>query len=215
MIIIVGNTEYSILLMKYINESGKKIDAFCVNECFIEKKNLCGKPVLPIEKIKDYCRADSAVLYMGIGYSNLGEVRKNLFNDMKNKGYSFENYIHPSAQINPEVNLGEGNVIFENVVVQKNTIIGDANLFFSNSSIMHDDRIGCFNTFCAGSVCNGFTSVGNCNFIGANAVLRDKISMGNKNIVGAGIFLNKNLENNKMVKIAKSIVIKESDDVKI
>ena len=209
-VVIIGNTDYSKMLMDYLKDDGINTCAFAVNEPYIKEKYIFEIPVLPIEHLLENFNPTTTTLYMGIGYTKLGTIKKNLFDVCKSYGYSFENYIHKTACIDSGAILGEGNVIFEGVTVQKYTSIGNANLFFSNSTIMHNDNVGSYNTFGAGSVLNGFVNVGECNFIGANATLRNNISIGNLNLIGAGVYLNKRIENNTVVKLPTAIHIEGS-----
>lgn len=190
-VIVIGNTEYSQMLMEYIEESGVHVDAFSVDDNFINEKELSHKPVLSFNKLFNEYSPKKTVLYLGIGYTKLGSVKKNIFLRLKNRGYRFANFIHASACLSSNVLIGEGNVFFENVVVQRNAIIGNGNLFFSNATIMHDNRIGDYNTFGACSVSNGFVAINDCNFIGSNATIKDKIIVMSNNLIGAGAYWEK------------------------
>ncbi len=189
--VIIGNTKYSVMLMEYLEELGIIIDAFCVDKEFIKEQYLSGKMVISTDELLDNFDKKATTLYLGIGYNQLGRVKRKIFVKLKDQGFRFGNYVHPSAHINRSVVIGEGNVIFENVVIQRNTVIGDGNLFFSNAVIMHDDNIGSFNSFCACSVLNGFVNVDDCNFIGANATLKDHIKISGECLIGAGAYVHR------------------------
>lgn len=204
--VMIGNSEYSSLLAEYLEDENIHIEAFVVDGSYISDKEINGKPVMPLEEVTRYFNRTETKMFLGVGYSRLGSIRKKLYMQCKEKGYDFMNYIHPSAAVDKTVKLGEGNVLFENVVIQKHTVINDCNLFFSNSVIMHDDKIGSFNTFCAGSILNGWVSVGDCNFMGANATLRDHISILSHVLVGAGAYVNRDGEENSYILPARQFV---------
>lgn len=193
-VIVIGNTAYSKMLMEYIEETGLYVDAFAVDEKYIRETVISGKPVISFSKLSSAYSRETTILFLGIGYSKLGIVKKDLFLFLKHNGFRFANFIHKTACISSNTSIGEGNVFFENVVVQRNTIIGDGNLFFSNATIMHDNSIGNFNSFCAGSVVNGFVTIDDCNFIGANATIREKIKIKDNNLIGASVYVNRNIE---------------------
>lgn len=203
-VVIVGNTEYSEMLMDYIEDSGVVVDAFCVDKAYISKGAIAGKPVIPVEEITKIYPPEKTKLYLGIGYSNLGKTKKQVYDKLKREGYQFQNFIHKSVQIFRGCMLGEGNIFFENVVIQRNVTIGNANLFFSNANIMHDNCIGNYNTFGAGSVSNGFVKIGDCNFVGSNATLKDHIVLKGECLIGAGAYVNKVCEKGNAVLPAKA-----------
>lgn len=199
MVVIVGNNNYAVLLSEYIQDSGKDVCAFAVEKEYIVSKELNGKPVISLDSMFASLNPKQTKLIMGIGYRQLGEVRKKIFLECKEHGFMFDNYIHPTVLMDRSVVIGEGNTLFENVVLQKNTKIGDANLFWSNSVVMHDGMIGSFNTFGAGAVINGAVSIDNCTFVGSNATVKDHIQLAEHTLVGAGAYVRQNTEKNTAV----------------
>lgn len=206
MCVVVGNSEYAEMLMEYLEESGVTVNAFCADSGFIDNTVINGRDVISTDEMLVKYPPSKTILYLGIGYSKLGRIRKNLYFKMKSKGYRFGNYIHVSSVLHRGHQMGEGNVIFENVVIQRGTVLGNGNLVFSNGTIMHDNIIGNFNTFGAGSVSNGFVQIGDCNFVGSNATLRDHISIGSDCLIGAGSYVDHNCENGDAVLPAKNSI---------
>lgn len=202
-IIVLGISNYSQMLKDYIKDLGIEVIAFMVDGEYIKANEIDGIPVVPIEKLDNYYPNNEIQLALGIGYTQLGNLRKEMYSKCKNKGYHFFNYIHPSAVIDKTVEMGEGNVLFENVVIQKHTKIGIGNLFFSNSVIMHDNRIGNHITFGACSVSNGFVQIRDCCFIGANSTIKDNVIIRENTLVGAGTYVNKSTEKNMGILTAK------------
>lgn len=190
-----------------MNDAGFEIIAFCVDRDHISKSTLAGIPVISMDELSLLYPPDSYRLALGIGYKKLGDIRRNIFNRCKSQGYEFINYIHPSTHIDRTMIMGEGNIVFENVVIQKDSLIGNANLFFSNCTIMHDNIVGCFNTFAAGSVSNGSVKVGDCCFIGSNSTLRDSINLAYHTLVGAGVYVNHDTEDNMAITANASNII--------
>ncbi len=197
--VIIGNNHYATLLSEYLEDSGIHVSAFAVEEEYIKELFIGTVQVISIDKMSEQYHFENTRLIMGIGYKQRGEIRKKLFEKCRGMGYKFTNYIHPSATIDESVQVGEGNVIFENVVIQKHSQIGDGNLFFSNAVVMHDDVIGNYNTCCACSVMNGFVTLENNIFIGSNATIRDHITIKTGTLVGAGTYVSKSCERDMAV----------------
>lgn len=197
--IIVGNSDFARLLAEYMEDSGVNVDAFTVGKEYISDSHIMGRPVIVMEELEACYDKNKTGLYLGIGYRNLGEIKKSVYLKYVTAGFEFFNYIHPSVIINKDVEIGKGNVIFEGVVIQKHTVMGDGNLCYSNAVIMHDGNIGSFNTFGAGSVINGYVTVGDCSFVGANATVRNGIKINNHTLVGAAAYVSGNTRNDMVI----------------
>lgn len=198
--VVVGINDYALMVASYLKDDGEIIDAFTVDDHYIQEAYINDIPVVGMSKLTECFSRKDTILYLAIGYSNYGKTRKKVYEKCKQYGYRFGNYIHKTAYIESNVILGEGNNIFEGVTIQKHVKIGNANLFFSNATIMHDNIIGDYNTFGACSVSNGIVTIGNCNFLGSNATLKDKIHIGNECLIGAGTYLRFNCEDKAIVR---------------
>lgn len=111
----------------------------------------------------------------------------------------FTNFIHPSVMIAKSANIGYGNVLLANVVVNCNVILGNFNTVNSGTLLGHDITIGNNNYF-AGQVCIGSgLTIGNENFIGLNSSIRNGITIGSNNIVGMASNITKNVSDNNIL----------------
>ena len=197
--IMIGNSEYSILLSEYLEDEGVHVDAYAVEEKYIKESSIGNIQVISLKEMFERYEPDNTRLFMGIGYKLRGAIRRKLFEKCLEKGFHFSNYIHPSAKIDRSIQLGEGNIIFENVVIQKHVKVGNCNLFFSNAVVMHDDTIGNYNTCCACSVMNGFVKMEDNVFLRFNATIRDHVKIETGTIIGAGVYVNRNSEKDMAV----------------
>ncbi len=206
-VLIVGNTHYSTLLLEYIRDLNNiSVEGFVVDKEYIFDRFISGLPVLSFDElIARYPSADYKLI-LGIGYSCNGKLKQEIYQRCKQYGYNFINYIHPAAQVHA-ASIGEANVFFENVIIQKRAMIGNGNLFFSGSVLMHDSHVGDFNSFCANSVINGSVKIHNCSFFGANATIRDAVEIGSHVIIGAGAYVNETIIDDAAVLPARSHII--------
>lgn len=110
--------------------------------------------------------------------------RTAILNNLNIPMEKFTNFIHPSVMVAKSAQIGIGNVILANAVVNCNAIIGNFNTVNSGTLLGHDITIGNNNYF-AGQVCVGSgLTIGNMNFIGLNTSIRNGITIGDGNIVG-------------------------------
>jgi acetyltransferase EpsM len=101
------------------------------------------QPIEVIDKIvylgsyDPYIYPDLSII-IGVGKN---EIRRQLSLLIK---HSFQSFIHPSAQVAQNVNIGRGSVVLQNAVIQANSIIGDHVIVNIGAMIDHDNKIGDF-----------------------------------------------------------------------
>lgn len=125
--------------------------------------------------------------------------RTQILTDLNIPIEKFCNFIHPSVMLARSAEIGYGNVLLANAVVNCNAIIGNFNTINSGTLLGHDITVGNNNYF-AGQVCVGSgLSIGNENFIGLNTSIRNGITIGNNNIVGMASNITKDVSDNNVL----------------
>lgn len=215
-VIIFGNTEYSYMLAKYIEETNiSKVIAFTVDKEFISNSYLHEFSVIPFENIEDSFSLDDVEFIIGVGYKSMNSVRESIYKRIKSKNYRIGNFVHPNAVV--EANqIGEGNVILSGAYIGKNTVIGNGNIFWNNCNISHDAVIGDFNYFAPSTTFGGFVTVSNRCFFGLGSIVKNGLSVLDSTLVGAGAYLDKNTDPYDVYVPAKSLKLKyKSTDMNI
>ncbi len=119
------------------------------------------------------------VIQLSLGYSNIvigiGEPknRKDFFLYYKNKGFSFPNIIHNSAQISGRCILGEGNIIGPSSIIQSESILGNGICLMANVVINQNVIIKDYALIGSGAIIGNNAEIG----IGAHIGLGAKIQM--------------------------------------
>lgn len=204
---IFGNSDFAKLLKYYVETDLHRIvDCITVDEEFVTDKEAWGVPVIPFNEFVNGV-GDPTVydVMLGVGYSKMNRVREQVYKKIKKYGYDIPSYVHSSVKIPPNVVIGEGNIIFENVTIQAFSEMGVANLIWYNSSIAHDCIIGNFNTICGNSSLSGYVYVKNNCFLGNNCTVKNHIVVGNYTLLGAGAYLNRNTDVNEVIVPVKSV----------
>ena len=138
-------------------------------------------------------------------------IREVIYKKLKNKNYSFYNYIHESVIIGKDVEFGEANIICPNSVLTTNIKINHCNIFNINTIIGHDVVINSFNTFSSNCDLTGNVSIANNNFFGSKVSLLPKSRIGSNNKVAAGSVVYKGIKDNSTylgnpaLKISKNV----------
>lgn len=216
-LIIIGNTSNAKLAHYYFSEDSEyEVCAFTVNKEYISSPEFCGLPVVPFEEIEERFPPQAHDAFVAIGYTDMNEVRKKMYNATKSKGYNLPNYISSKCTFLTKEAIGDNNLILEDNTIQPFAKIGNNNVLWSGNHIGHDVVIGnhCFIT--SHVVISGFTVIGDNCFLGVNCTLRDAIHIGAYSLIGAGVSLMKSTKENEVYLAPKPVKLdKKSTDLKI
>ena len=206
--IIIGNSSYAKMMKEYLTmDNIGEIYAYAVDKIYVKEKEIDGVPVVSFENLKADYHADDFDLIMGIGYSQMGNVRKRIFELCKSWGYHFENYIHPTAIIASNVQVGEGNNILEGVILESGVVIKDANLMYGGVLIGHETNILSYNTFSVGTSIAGCVTIKNNCFFGVSSAVRDYVTIEDYVLIGAMGYGYKDMKAYSVVTPAKNTVL--------
>ena len=215
-LIIIGNGTYARMMKRYIGLTDfGEAAAYAVESACIQEDQLDGLPVISLESLQKKFSCDEVSLVMGIGYKKMGNIRKRIFLKCKSMGYQFENYIHPTAIIEKNVVMGEGNNILEGVILEESVLLGDANLLFGGSMIAHETMVGDYNTLSVKAVVAGSTVIRNNCFIGAAATIKDHIVLNDYVFIGAAAYVRKSMEEYSVVVPSDSRILPERKSIDV
>ena len=189
-IFIFGSNPLAVLIYQYLIEEGVKVEGFCLNKKYIRPFEL-PLPCYPIEDLIDEYGANNISVYVTLAYLKMNKPRQSVFEMLQDKGVEILNYIHPSAVVDRNVQMGIGNILMENVVIQPFVKMGDGNILWNCSTISHHSQLGDFNYFAAGVTIAGKTTIRNRSFWGCNSTSSNDIVVEDDVLVGAGAFLYK------------------------
>jgi sugar O-acyltransferase (sialic acid O-acetyltransferase NeuD family) len=103
-------------------------------------------------------------------------------------------FIHPTAIILNDVEIGEGSFIGINSVITCNIKIGKHSILNRCNQIGHDSIIGDYFSAMPGSIVSGNVTIGNNVYIGTNSSIREKINVCNNVTIGLNTGLVKNID---------------------
>lgn len=194
-LVVIGNGSYARMMKRYVELTGfGEVQAFVVDAEYVQEKALDGIQVLSFAQFRERFLQEEVELIMGIGYAQMGGIRKRIFEKCKAWNYRFTNYIHPTAIIEKNVQMGEGNNILEGVIIEESVRLGNANLLFGGVLLAHETMIGDYNTFSVRSVVAGCVSIANNCFFGAASTVKDHLIFADCVLVGAGAYVYQNMD---------------------
>lgn len=134
---------------------------------------------------------------VGIGYLGKSDLRKNIYNKLKEIGYNLPVVCDPSAILASGVSVGEGTFIGKGAILNTDSQVGKMCIINTGTIVEHDCKVGDFSHVAVGTVLCGEVSVGKQAFIGANATVIQGRKVADGCIVGAGEVIRKNVMNGK------------------
>jgi acetyltransferase-like isoleucine patch superfamily enzyme len=109
------------------------------------------------------------------------------------KETKFITYIHPTALIGKDVEIGEGSYIGPYSILTTNIKIGKHAIINRGNQIGHDCVIGDYFSAMPGAIVSGDVNIGNKVYIGTNASIIQKKFICSDVIIGAGATVTKNI----------------------
>lgn len=119
--------------------------------------------------------------------------RRHVFQKFKSHGYTFANYISPSATVWSESAIGENCFVQELNNIQFGTYVGDNCLFWAGNHIGHHGVIGCHTTFTSHVVLSGGCTIGSDCYFGVNSTVGDGLTVAPSVFVGMGATVTKDI----------------------
>ena len=165
-----------------------------------EKKETMGVPVigndLDLEKL--YQEGYNKI-FNAVGFKNKVHWRKNPYLMLKEKGFECPNVIHPSAQIEETVEMGEGNLICAGAIIGTEAKIGSNCIINAGAIISHDCIISDHCHIASGAAIAGFVTIGENTLIGQNCSIYSDVKIGKNVVIQNGCSIFKDVKDNEVV----------------
>jgi sugar O-acyltransferase (sialic acid O-acetyltransferase NeuD family) len=194
-LVIYGIGETAEIIADYFQlDSEYSVVAFTADQQYKNIEELNGLPVVDFETVSDLYSPDNFEMFAAASFSNLNTIRQKMFRKGKEKGYRFASYVHSSAFVWHNVEIGENTFVFEGNVLQYKVKIGSNVILWSGNHVGHQSIIedNCF--ISSHVVISGFCRIGRNSFIGVNSSLNDEIIFGKYGVTGNGSIIVKNTE---------------------
>lgn len=156
---------------------------FAVNECYISEPTFMGLNVFPIERLDQFVDKDNDLLYVALLWNRLNKERKDLYLNLKKRGWKFANLISPTAVVEGEI--GDNCWIHDYSSIWYGSTIGDNVIIRPYVMIAEKCTIGDHSYFAPHAIVAGKCEVGEQTFVGLNATIFDTRKVGKKCIIGA------------------------------
>ena len=183
-LIIFGDTPFAERLFKYISiEAKDKVIAFTQEKSFVSRKEIQGVPVVSFEELDEHFNEDFEII-IGIGYTQMNQLKKKIYNMCKEKNYKVGTYISSNAIVY-STEFGEGCFIAPGVVIGPDCHMGVCNYIASSAVLSHDNALGDFNFISTNAVFGGNARIENNCFFGLHSTVKDGIAIASNNLFGS------------------------------
>lgn len=171
----------------------KEIDSICVKGFVVDDEYFIDKEFLGFSVFKLSEVPIENKIVVCIGYKNM-RMRKEVYDKLKNKGFRFENIIHPTVYISENTIMGDNNIIFPNVCIEPNVKIGNNNIIWSQTLIGHDAIVYNHNYISAKVLIGGNSKVYDNSFLGNAVSTINDLIIETETYLVAGSFLFNNTQ---------------------
>tara|TARA_B110000503_G_C7167319_1_gene422562 strand:- start:4079 stop:4651 length:573 start_codon:yes stop_codon:yes gene_type:complete len=112
------------------------------------------------------------------------------------KETQFFTFIHPTALIMGDVEIGEGSFIGAYSILTTNIKIGKHAILNRGNHIGHDCQIGNYFSAMPGSIVSGNVTINDCVYLGNNSSIKEKLSIHSLVTIGSNAAVVRNIEDN-------------------
>ena len=184
------------LIAEEINEQTQEwnILGFVDDNESVQNTYINGYPVLGKSQ---YLQNYKDEVYVFCGISNY-KVKKKIISKLKeNQNIKFATLIHPSVKLNRHIKIGEGCIIYQNVIMTVNIEIGDHVIISPKCGIGHDSKIHDYVTLLWNVNVSGNVDIKEGATMGSGSTVIQGLTIGEGSFVGAGACVIRDVEDNK------------------
>jgi sugar O-acyltransferase (sialic acid O-acetyltransferase NeuD family) len=195
-VIIFGLNDFAELAHYYLTtDSNYEIIAFTVNKEYLTTDTFKELPVVAFEEIEQHYPPTEYLLFTPMVGVKMNTVRKKIYLEGKQKGYTFATYVSSKATVCHN-KIGENCFILEDNTLQPFTKIGNNVIMWSGNHIGHHGIVEDHAFFTSHVVLSGHCHVKERVWIGVNATIRDGITIGEGSLIAMGSMITKSTDNN-------------------
>ena len=184
------------LIAEEINEQSKQwnILGFVDDNKDVQNTYINGYPVLGKS---DYLQNYDKEVYVVCAISNY-KVKKRIISKLKaNSNIKFATLIHPSVKLNKHIKIGEGCIVYQNVIMTVNIEVGDNVIISPKCGIGHDSVIDDYVTLLWNVNVSGNVKIKEGATMGSGSTVIQGLTIGEGSFVGAGACVIRDVEDNK------------------
>ncbi len=168
------------------HDSPDEVAGFTVDAAYLTGSEVHGLPLVPFEQLEAHFPPDRFAVLLPLGPHGTNSLRRDRYLSARARGYAAASYVSTRAITWPDLEVGEGSMVYEGTVVQPFARIGVDSIVRSGVHISHHVEIGDHCFISAGACFGGLARAADSSFIGLNATIRDGVRIAEGCFIGAG-----------------------------
>lgn len=161
--------------------------------------DVMGYPVLGTDNDLPSILAQCKTAFVTVGQIRSSDVRKRLYDRLRELGAEIPVLISPVARFAPSATVEDGTILMHGSLVNANAYVGVNCIINSQALIEHDAYVSDHCHVSTGARVNGGVHIGEGTFVGSGAVLKEGIHVGRGVVIGAGQVILKDLPDGVVV----------------
>jgi sugar O-acyltransferase (sialic acid O-acetyltransferase NeuD family) len=161
-------------------------DAYIDHEDTLRTSTETGLQPIAYTAMESLWPGPKPLLFVAMGYSRLGTLRKSCVERLAHDGCRFCNVISPHAVIDGLVEPHANVLVMRDAVIQRSARVGQGTVCRGRSLVSHDTVVGRYCYVGFGAMILGNAVVEDHCFIGAGALVRDGVRIAKGSVIGAG-----------------------------
>lgn len=133
--------------------------------------------------------------FIAVGQIKSVKLRIDLYESVLNTGFKIPSIISPQSFISRTVQVGEGTIIMNGVILNSGVRIGNNCIINSKALIEHGTQVADHCHISTGAILNGDCVVESKSFVGSGAIVKHGITIKTSSFVNMGQIVTKNFEN--------------------
>lgn len=203
-VLVYGAGGHAKSVMEMIITMGKFEIIGIVDDQVPTKTMVLGFPVLGSRGALDQIRKMGVQLAAnGVGGILDIKIRKRIFENLLQTGYSLPSLIHPRAVVEASARINNGVQVFANAYIGSDAILGSCSMVNTNAVVSHDCIIGEYSHIAPGSLLAGHVQVGQESLIGMGVTTAVGIKIGSNVRVGNGAIIYADVPSNTIIPSGK------------
>jgi len=158
-------------------------------------KKLSGYDVIATQDELVNLSKDFRYAFIAIGQIKSVKLRIDLYESVLNTGFKIPSIISPQSFISRTVQIGEGTIIMNGVVLNSGVKIGNNCIINSMALIEHGTQVADHCHISTGAILNGDCVVESKSFVGSGAIVKHGITIKTSSFVNMGQIVTKNFDN--------------------
>lgn len=172
-------------------------------------KSLSGKRIDGTKVYSDCKKFKPKNIYAICGITDVLKRKKIIKDEIIKRGFKIPNLIHPKNIIPKNLNMGNGNIIFNHVHISYEVQIKNYTLISNFSDLGHNSVISDYVTIMPQSSIGGNCEIGNNTFIGSGSNIHQNIKIGNNCKIGMGsIIIDEVADNHSVINFQRQTIQK-------